>query len=365
MPVSLGIAGALLLGSVAASWRWPKRGADFLFAWPPGSPLLSPPIACSLSSLADHLAQGLSQTPKTLSSKYFYDAAGSQLFQQIMTLPEYYPTRTELAIFTEQGTVIAQALRAGAGASQPLAVVELGAGDGLKTKLLLRALLAQSAAPLTYVPVDISPSALAELVATLHRELPTLPTAPLAAEYNAALATLAARPEAKAVLFVGSNIGNFEPAEQRAFLQALAAPLGPADRLLVGFDLRKDPRRVRAAYDDAQSVTAEFNLNLLRRFNAELGADFELEHWQHFPDYDPSTGAMRSWLVSRRAQTVRVAALPGQAFDFAAWEAIHTENSFKFTLPQIAELAAGAGLRVVEVFQDAAGDFADVVLAVA
>ena len=148
-------------------------------------------------------------------------------------------------------------------------------------------------------------------------------------------------------------------------MRALAAPLTPADRLLVGFDLRKDPRRIRAAYDDAQGITAEFNLNLLRRFNEELGADFQLEHWQHFPDYEPGTGAMRSWLVSRRAQTVRVAALAGQAFEFEAWEAIHTENSFKFTLPQIDGLAAGAGLRVVEVFQDAAGDFADVVLAVA
>ncbi|WP_157565979.1 L-histidine N(alpha)-methyltransferase [Hymenobacter ginkgonis] len=318
-----------------------------------------------MNQLAEHLAQGLSQTPKSLSSKYFYDTVGSRLFQQIMALPEYYPTRTELAIFEEQGAAIAQALRAGAGVGQPLAVVELGAGDGLKTKILLRALLGLPAAsPLTYVPVDISPSALDELVATLRQELPALPTAPLTAEYGEALATLAARPEPKAVLFVGSNIGNFGPVEQLAFLQALAAPLTPADRLLVGFDLRKDPRRIRAAYDDAQGVTAEFNLNLLHRFNNELGADFQLEHWQHFPDYDPSTGAMRSWLVSRRAQTVRVAALGGQAFEFEAWEAIHTENSFKFSLPQIEALAASAGLQVVEVFQDAAGDFADVVLAV-
>lgn len=318
-----------------------------------------------MNPLAEHLAQGLSQTPKSLSSKYFYDAVGSRLFQQIMALPEYYPTRTELAIFAEQGPAIAQALRAGAGVGQPLAVVELGAGDGLKTKILLRALLGlPAAAPLTYVPVDISPSALDELVATLRQELPALPTAPLVAEYGGALAALAARPEPKAVLFVGSNIGNFGPVERLAFLQALAAPLTPADRLLVGFDLRKDPRRIRAAYDDAPGITAQFNLNLLHRFNRELGADFQLEHWQHFPDYDPSTGAMRSWLVSRRAQTVRVAALGGQAFEFEPWEAIHTENSFKFSLPQIAALAASAGLRVVEVFQDAAGDFADVVLAV-
>ena len=317
-----------------------------------------------MSSLADHVVQGLRQTPKALSSKYFYDEAGSQLFQRIMALPEYYPTRTELAIFQAQGAAIGRALAAGAGPTGPLAVVELGAGDGLKTKLLLRELLAARPAGLSYVPVDISPSALAGLEATLRAELPALPTAPLAAEYGAALAELATRPEAKAVLFLGSNIGNFEPAEQLAFLRNLAAPLTPADRLLVGFDLRKDPRRIRAAYDDAQGVTAEFNFNLLRRLNAELGADFYLPDWQHFPDYDPNTGAMRSWLVSCRAQTVRVAALGGQTFEFAAWEAIHTENSYKFNLPQIEVLAAGAGLHVLEVFQDAASDFADVVLAV-
>lgn len=317
-----------------------------------------------MNHLAEHLAQGFSQTPKTLSSKYFYDATGSRLFQQIMALPEYYPTRTELGIFRAQGAAIARALAAGKGASQPLAVVELGAGDGLKTKLLLRELLTQPG-ELTYVPVDISASAIEELAASLHAELPGLRTEPLAAEYGAALETLASRPGAKAVLFLGSNLGNFTPDEQAVFLRELARPLTPADRLLVGFDLRKDPRRIRAAYDDAQGVTAEFNFNLLRRLNAEAGTDFDLDAWQHFPDYDPSTGAMRSWLVSRRAQTVRVGALAGQAFEIAAWEAIHTESSYKFTLPQVAGLAAAAGLRVVEVFQDEAGDFADVVLAVA
>lgn len=270
----------------------------------PASPA-STPLAPETTALAAHVQQGFSETPKSLSSKYFYDEAGSQLFQQIMELPEYYPTRTELRIFREQGAAIGRALGAGAGPAAPLAVVELGAGDGLKTKLLLRELLA-ARPTVRYVPVDISPSALAGLVATLQRELPGLPTEPLAAEYSAALTALAARPEAKAVLFVGSNIGNFAPAEQQRFLRDLAAPLSPADRLLVGFDLRKDPRRIRAAYDDAAGITAAFNFNLLRRLNAELGADFQLADWEHYPDYDPSTGAMRSWLVSRRAQTVRI-----------------------------------------------------------
>ena len=317
-------------------------------------------MVTELTELASHVAEGLRQVPKTLSSMYFYDDAGSRLFQQIMALPEYYPTRTEFAIFREHGAAIAAALRPAGG---EFALVELGAGDGAKTKLLLRELLAAGRA-FTYAPVDISAGAMAGLVATLRQELPALPVAPVVADYATALAELRTRPGSKAVLFLGSNIGNFHPAERLSFLRRLADPLAPADRLLVGFDLQKDPRRIRAAYDDAQGVTAAFNLNLLTRFNRELGADFDLAHWQHYTDYNPLSGAVRSYLVSTRAQRVHLAALD-ETFDFAAWEVIHTENSYKFTLPQIEVLAAEAGLRVVQVFSDAAADFADVVLAAA
>jgi len=311
-----------------------------------------------INDLKAHVAAGLRQTPKALSSMYFYDDAGSQLFQQIMALPEYYPTRTEFAILEQHGAAIAAALRPTAG---PFSLLELGAGDGLKTKLLLRALL-QADADFTYAPVDISTGAMAGLVHTLSQELPALRVAPVVADYATALAELKNRPGNKAVLFLGSNIGNFTPTERLAFLQQLAAPLSAADRLLIGFDLQKDPRRVRAAYDDAQGVTAAFNLNLLRRLNRELGANFDLRHWQHYTDYEPLTGAVRSFLVSDRAQRVRIEALD-ETFGFAAWEVIHTENSYKFTLPQIQDLAAQAGLVVEAVFQDEAGDFADVVLA--
>ncbi|AMJ66387.1 L-histidine N(alpha)-methyltransferase [Hymenobacter sp. PAMC 26628] len=311
-----------------------------------------------VSSLAAHVAEGLRRAPKTLSSMYLYDDAGSELFQQIMGLPEYYPTRAEYGIFAAHGAAIAAALDP-ADAPGPLALVELGAGDGLKTKLLLRELLSTSD-DFSYVPVDISPSALAGLAASLAAELPGLRTTPVATDYATALAQLAARPGRKAVLFLGSNIGNFAPTERAAFLAQLAAPLAAADRLLVGFDLQKDPRRIRAAYDDAQGVTAAFNLNLLTRLNRELAADFDLAAWQHYTDYDPLTGAVRSYLVSTRAQTVRLGALD-QSVHFAAWEVIHTENSYKFTHPQIAAMAAAAGLRVVATFDD--GDFADVVLA--
>ncbi|MBH8556526.1 L-histidine N(alpha)-methyltransferase [Hymenobacter negativus] len=321
----------------------------------PISSILSP----SATELARHVAEGLHRAPKALSSMYFYDDAGSRLFQQIMDLPEYYPTRAEFAIFREHGPAIAAALSPAGGGD--FALVELGAGDGAKTKLLLRELLA-AGTPFTYAPVDISAGAMTGLVATLKEELPALNVAPVVEDYATALTQLRTWPGSKAVLFLGSNIGNFGPAERLDFLRQLAAPLAPADRLLIGFDLQKDPRRIRAAYDDAQGVTAAFNLNLLTRLNRELGADFNLAYWQHYTDYNPLNGAVRSFLVSNRAQQVHVAALD-ETFEFAAWEVIHTENSYKFTLPQIKALAADAGLRVVEYFTDAATDFADVVLA--
>ena len=319
------------------------------------SSLVSPAV----SELAQHVSAGLSRVPKTLSSMYFYDDAGSQLFQRIMDLPEYYPTRAEFAIFREHGAALATALSPPSGGE--FALVELGAGDGAKTKLLLRELLA-AGTPFTYAPVDISAGAMAGLIETLRHELPALCVVPVVGDYASALTQLRTRPGSKAVLFLGSNIGNFGPIERLDFLRKLAAPLAPADRLLIGFDLQKDPRRIRAAYDDAQGVTAAFNLNLLARLNRELGADFDVAHWQHYTDYNPLSGAVRSYLVSTRAQQVHVAALD-ETFDFAAWEVIHTENSYKFTLPQIEMLAAEAGLRVVAVFTDAAADFADVVLA--
>ena len=312
-----------------------------------------------LTELAQHVATGLRRSPKVLSSMYFYDDEGSRLFQQIMELPEYYPTRAEFAIFEEHGAAIAAALSPAGGG--PFVLVELGAGDGSKTKLLLREFL-RSTADFTYAPVDISEGAMTGLVKALRAEMPDLQVAPVVSDYATALGQLGNRLGSKGVLFLGSNIGNFGPAERLNFLRQLAAPLAPADRLLIGFDLQKDPRRIRAAYDDAQGVTAAFNLNLLTRLNRELGADFDLAHWQHYTDYSPLNGAVRSYLVSTRAQQVRIDALD-ETVGFAAWEVIHTENSFKFTLPQIEGLAAEAGLRVVASFTDADADFADVVLA--
>ncbi|WP_303311940.1 L-histidine N(alpha)-methyltransferase [Hymenobacter sp. BT730] len=317
------------------------------------------PASVADTALAHHVRQGLSHTPKTLSSMYFYDDEGSRLFQQIMQLPEYYPTRTELGIFTGQKAEISQALRPAG--NKPFRLLELGAGDGLKTKVLLRHLLEQRAA-FTYEPVDISGGALAGLAESLQRELPQLQVEPIETDYFSALAEVRQDAAPKAVLFLGSNIGNFLPDDRQQFLRQLSSHLAPADRLLIGFDLQKDPRLIRAAYDDSQGVTAAFNLNLFTRLNRELGADFDLKHWAHYTDYDPLSGAVRSFLVSRRAQTVHFTALDFSV-PFAAWEVIHTENSYKFTRPQIEELAAAADLQVVAFFTDERQYFADVVLA--
>ena len=310
-------------------------------------------------ALAKHVTEGLGRPQKTLSSMYFYDDEGSRLFQQIMALPEYYPTRTEFGLLDTHRAAIVAALRPAA-AAEPFFLLELGAGDGLKTKILLRELLA-SGAEFTYVPVDISAAALEGLAASLRQELPALRVEPLVADYTQALTIMAARPGRKAVLFLGSNIGNFLPADRQTFLRSLSLPLTADDRLLVGFDLQKDPRLIRAAYDDRQGVTAAFNLNLLHRLNRELGADFDLGQWQHYTDYDPLSGAVRSFLVSTTAQTVQLGAI-GQQFSFAAWETIHTENSYKFTRPLIETLAAEAGLAVQEFFTDEQDYFADVIL---
>ncbi|GGF23725.1 dimethylhistidine N-methyltransferase [Hymenobacter cavernae] len=311
-----------------------------------------------ITDLARHVAEGLSRSPKTLSSMYFYDDEGSRLFQQIMALPEYYPTRTEYQLLSTHCEAITAALRPTDGA--PFYLIELGAGDGLKTKILLRHLLA-AGTDFRYVPVDISSAALDGLAASLREELPSLQVEPVVADYVAALQLMATKPGRKAVLFLGSNIGNFLPAERLVFLQNLAQPLTPDDRLLIGFDLQKDPRLIRAAYDDAQGVTAAFNFNLLTRLNRELGAEFDLANWQHYTDYDPLAGVVRSFLVSTRAQMVPIAALKA-GFQFAAWEIIHTENSYKFTAPQIQNLATDAGFRVAEFFTDAQDYFADVIL---
>jgi L-histidine Nalpha-methyltransferase len=303
---------------------------------------------------AQHADQGLSQDPKQLSSRYFYDAKGSQLFQEIMALPEYYLTRAEHELFLQHRTAMARAF-----AEQGyFHLVDLGAGDATKTKLLLHELVAQDKA-FDYVPLDISGDAMQELVQDLQENLPAIPVKAVVAEYLTGLQWLQdALPERKVVLFLGSNIGNFERGEGLAFLRQIRERLQPGDMLLLGVDLCKDPDTILAAYNDASGVTAAFNLNLLKRMNRELGGDFDVSQFKHFALYDPQEGVMKSYLVSKREQTVRLQAT-GKQYTFAAWEAVHTENSHKYTLQQATDMGQQAGFELVSSYQDAKGLFAD------
>ncbi|MDZ4673031.1 MAG: L-histidine N(alpha)-methyltransferase [Gemmatimonadota bacterium] len=305
---------------------------------------------------ADVLA-GLAQEPKAISSRWFYDAAGSQLFQRIMASPDYYLTRAEDEILREQADDIVQAL-APAGAEFDL--FELGAGDGAKTKHLLRRALERGRRP-HFRPIDISPHALRDLETSLATELPTLSVTGVVGEYLEAVQGALSDPGyPKAVLFLGSNIGNLDREHTITLLRTISAQLGSGDRLLVGFDLKKDPATIRRAYDDRDGITRDFNLNLLRRMNRELGADFQVQQFVHAPVYCPATGRAISYLVSTCDQEVR---LPGAAgpVSFRAWEAFRTEISQKYDPAMIADLAAHAGLRILREFTDRDGLFSDVV----
>lgn len=311
------------------------------------------------AEFAEDTVSGLSQQPKKLSSKYFYDGTGSKLFQQIMDLPEYYLTRTEFKILEEQKAEIASFFQPGSF----FHLVELGAGDGLKTKILLKELLTLHT-DFEYVPVDISGDALNQLSKSLKTELPNLKTDGFTGDYFKALQWLQKnKPERKVVLFLGSNIGNFEDGGDAAFLKKMRQYLNPGDLVFMGFDLQKDPRIIRVAYDDAAGVTAAFNLNLLQRMNRELGANFNLDQFSHFTDYEPLTSTIKSYLVSKKKQTVTFSALNHSVL-FEAWEAIHTENSHKYSPAQIEKLAKEAGFKTEQFFTDEKHYFADVLLKV-
>jgi L-histidine N-alpha-methyltransferase len=293
---------------------------------------------------------GLERRPRTLPSRWFYDARGSRLFQWITKLPDYYLTRVEREILARHGEELARPL-----AGRCVTVVDLGAGDGHKTRLVLDR-LARVAAAVCYAPVDVSPAALDEAVRRVRVELPGVATAPRCATYAEALGQLSAEPGVKLVLFLGSSIGNLEPAEAGRFLARLRLALRPGDLCLVGFDLVKPLPLLARAYDDPQGVTRAFNLNLLARINRELGADFDLSGFQHRATWDPVRPAMESWLESTRRQRVRVG---GRSFSFEPGERIHTEISCKYTAADVSAYAGAAGFAEVGRFADAAGWFAD------
>jgi dimethylhistidine N-methyltransferase len=291
------------------------------------------------STFARDAIGDLSQHPKRLSPKYFYDATGSELFEAITRLPEYYPTRTELKILRDHGGEIAAIIPKGA------ALVEFGAGATTKVRLLL-----EKCAFGAYVPVDISGDFLNAQASALREDFPTLAVYPVAADFTTPFALpeeIAGMP--KVGFFPGSTIGNFEPHEASRFLRSARDILGAGAQMIIGADLEKNERVLHDAYNDASGVTARFNLNVLVRMNRELGGNFDLSAFAHRAIYNRERHRIEMHLISKKTQTVRML---GTSFSFRPGETIHTENSYKYSVERFAALARGAGWTVRESWTD-------------
>jgi dimethylhistidine N-methyltransferase len=308
-------------------------------------------LAPQLESFRDAVLDGLASRPKTLPCKFFYDEAGAALFERICEQPEYYPTRAELEILEDRAGEIAALL------GPRCQLVELGSGAGVKVRLLLDRL----ERPAGYVAIDISRDQLLDASGRLARAYPELEVTALCADYTGDLAVPpppSGWPERQAGFFPGSTIGNFRPDEAEAFLARWAGVLRRGALrpgcMLVGVDLRKAPAVLDAAYDDASGITAAFNLNLLARINRELEGGFDLGGFAHRALWNATHGRVEMHLVSRRPQLVMVA---GRRFGFAAGETIHTENSYKYAIPEFQALARRAGFRPRAAWTDGAGRF--------
>ena len=299
-------------------------------------------------SLLHDVRAGLTAEPKTLPPKYFYDARGSELFEQITALPEYYPTRAEREILTARAAEIASA----SGADT---LVELGSGSSEKTRLLLDA-MASAGSLRRYVPVDVSPSALNGAMQALAMDYPDLVLHGVVADFEAHLELLP-RQGRRMVAFLGGTIGNLTPEQRQSFLRQLAAGLGPGDSVLLGTDLVKDPGRLVAAYDDAAGVTAEFNRNVLHVLNRELAADFEPSAFAHVARWDPDQEWIEMRLRAGHDLTVHLGAL-GLDVGFTRGEELRTEISAKFRRDRVVSELATAGLELRHWWTDPAGDFA-------
>ena len=297
---------------------------------------------------------GLRAEHKYLSSKYFYDETGDKLFQQIMASPEYYPTRCEMEIMQHQSGKMARLFME---ESPAFDLVELGPGDATKSWFLLRELQKERAA-FTYYPIDISSQVIGWLEDKLPATLPGIRMQGLNGDYLEKMHQLNTfSPNRKIVLFMGANIGNMNIQQATQFCRQLRDHLQPGDLLLIGFDLKKHPRTVLDAYNDRQGITRAFNLNLLRRINRELGGDFDLEQFDHYPVYDPVSGACKSYLISRKEQEVHIG---DKTVSFRENEAIHMEISQKYTLEETELLAMQSGFEPVHTFFDTKKWFADV-----
>ena len=300
---------------------------------------------------------GLNAQPKYLSSKYFYDAQGDKLFQDLMNCEEYYPTNCELEIFSQQTADVCSAI---IGDGDAFDLIELGAGDAMKSTYLLQYLLEQKA-DFTYLPVDISDNIISYLNITLPVTLPGLQMEGLNGEYFAMLKKAASiSNKRKVVMFLGSNIGNMPVDEAQQFCKEIRNHLSPGDMVLIGIDLKKNPKTVLAAYNDKQGITKQFNLNLLTRINRDLSADFDVNQFEHYPTYDPETGSCKSYLISLKDQDIRLN--DGmETIHFERDEYIYMEISQKFTIAQTDDMAVNAGFKPVHHFLDSKAWFIDAV----
>jgi len=303
-----------------------------------------------------HFAQdveaGLSSHPKNISSKYFYDDYGSQIFQKITKLDEYYPTRTEFKILESLKDSLPDIIGSG-----EIDLVELGAGDGHKTKILIDSFL-QKGIKVNFMPIDISEEALHLLEENIGPKN-NLSLHGIVADYIEGLSFARKQSENKMIiLFLGSNIGNFSREESLHLLRQVRKHLRDKDYLLIGFDLKKDIDQLTRAYSDSEGVTAQFNLNLLKRINSELGGTFNIEQFKHQAFYNPELGAMESYLISLTEQDVFIAAL-NRTFHFEAFEPIHLEYSFKFLEKEINEISEVGGFKSISNFKDPDSLFID------
>jgi L-histidine Nalpha-methyltransferase len=306
------------------------------------------PEADLRADMLHDVAYGLSRPQKELPPKYFYDRRGSELFDEITRLPEYYLTRTERALLDCWSGPLMTAM-------QPAALVELGAGSAEKTRLLLDAMLYAGSGEL-YVPIDVSAEFLDDAARRLRDEFPTLGVEPVVGDITEPLDLGRDLPAPAVIAFLGSTIGNFDPFGARQLLGNVAAAMRPGDRFLLGADLRKDPAIIERAYNDTRGVTAEFNLNVLRVLNRELGADFDLSRFEHRAFYDRSLHRIEMHLVSTTDQQVDV---PGAGVvRFAGGESIRTEISCKYDRASLTELLGAAGLRIERWISDAASSYA-------
>lgn len=311
-----------------------------------------------IDKFKEDVQQGLSESPKRLPSKYFYNKKGDELFVQIMNMPEYYLTRAELEVFQTKAAQIVESFHLDKNTYFEL--IELGAGDGTKTIEILRELISKSY-NFSYLPVDISQNALNGIESMLHSNLPELDVKKQQGDYFGILSTLQKSNCPKVVFFLGSNLGNMSDDRASDFMMKLSETLAPNDRILLGVDLIKSKNIVLPAYNDEAGITRAFNLNLLQRINDELGADFKINQFEHAPEYEESEGIAKSYLKSKYKQQVTISSL-NKTYSFEENELIHTEISRKYNDKVLESILKGSNIKVESKFTDSANLFADYVL---